>query len=77
MMSEIQPPCFGLLLAQDRPVTSVRLWNNKTEVGRTFLSNFHVSWDPVTLEVHGTMCVTSNRRPLQVQEAGLGLAWRA
>lgn len=58
MMSEIQPQCFGLLLAQDRPVTSARLWNNKTEVGRTFLSSLHVSWDPVTLEVHDTMCVT-------------------
>lgn len=57
-MSEIQPQCFGLLLAQDRPVTSARLWNNKTEVGRTFLSSLHVSWDPVTLEVHDTMCVT-------------------
>lgn len=55
-------------------MTSVRLWNNKTEVGRTFLSSLHVSWDPVTLEVHGTLCVTraASAGPLQAQGPGLG-----
>lgn len=69
MMSEIQLPCFGLLLARDRPGTSVRLWNNKTEVGRTLLSSLHVSWNPVTLR--GTWynvydSRASSPRPLQV-----------
>lgn len=49
MMSDINLLRFGLLLAQDRPLTSLRLWDIETEAGRT-LSSLHVFWDLVTLE---------------------------